>query len=272
MLKLRKSIKGKNMKKRLFSIVAIATLATNAWADISTEQLNTYLKASGTDVVLEKMQKQMAAGIEMKAKMRGQEVPADILKAITTIASSKENVEKFTKGLKSLDEKDYKEIVKFYDTKIGQKKADIARNTNALMMQQEIEKFSKKALPKERKNLISQFVNVTMSEKKMEKMAKVMMDATLKAMPKEMQAMIKEKMDAQMTQMKPMMKEQAEKGAAYMYRDYSDAELKLLIDHYKTPSAQKETDAVIDGSTEYMGAVMSQMMEVMKKKRDEGKK
>jgi len=68
------------------------------------------------------------------------------------------------------------------------------------------------------------------------------------------------------------MKEQAKKGAAYMYRDYSDAELKLLIDHYKTPSAQKETDAMMDGTTEYMGAVMSQMMEVMKKKRGEGKK
>ena len=260
------------MKKRLFSIVAIATLTTTAWADISTEQLNTYLKVSGVDVVLEKMQKQMPESIEMKAKMRGQEVPKDILKAIETIASSKENVAKFTKGLKSLDEKDYKVIVKFYDTKIGQKKANIARNTNALTMQKEIAEFANKELSIERKSLISQFVEVTMSEKKMEKMAKVMMQATLDAMPKEMQSMIKEKMDAQMAQMKPMMKEQAKKGAAYMYRDYSDAELKLLIDHYKTSSAQKETDAIIDGSTEYMGAVMSQMMEVMKKKRDEGKK
>jgi len=68
------------------------------------------------------------------------------------------------------------------------------------------------------------------------------------------------------------MKEQAKKGAAYMYRDYSDAELKLLIDHYKTPSAQKETDAMMDGTTEYMGAVMSQMTEVMKKKRDDESK
>jgi len=260
------------MKKKLFSLLTIATLTTTAWADISTEQLNTYLKASGADVVLEKMQKQMAIGIEMKAKMRGKEIPADILKAITTIASDKENINKFTKGMKSLDEKDYKEIIKFYDTKIGKKNADLSRNMDMLMMQQEIAKFSKKELPKERKSLISQLVDATMSEKKIEKMTKVMMQSTLNAMPKEMQATIKEKMDAQMAQMKPMMKEQAEKGSAYIYKDYSDTELKLLIEHYKTPSAQKETDAVIDGSTEYMGAVMSQMMEVMKKKRDESKK
>jgi len=81
------------MKKRLFSILAIATLTTTTWADISTEQLNTYMKASGTDVVLEKMQTQLATSIEMKAKMRGQEIPADVLKEINTIASNKNNLE-----------------------------------------------------------------------------------------------------------------------------------------------------------------------------------
>jgi len=63
-----------------------------------------------------------------------------------------------------------------------------------------------------------------------------------------------------------MIKEQAEKKTAYTYRNYSDAEIKLLIAHYKIPSAEKETNAVIDGGAEYMKAVMSQIMEVMKKK------
>ena len=260
------------MKKKLFSLLAIATLTTTVWADISTEQLNTYLKVSGADVLLEKMQKEMATGIEMKAKMRGKEIPADTLKAIATIASNKENVNKFTKGIKSLDEKDYKEIIKFYDTKIGKKSADLSRNMDMSTMQQEIANFSKKELPKERKSLISQLVDATMSEKKIEKMTKVMMQATLDAMPKEMQAMIKEKMDAQMAQMKPTIREEVEKSSAYIYRDYSDTELKLLIDHYKIPSAQKETDAMMDGTIEYMKAVMSQMMEVMKNKYNESKK
>jgi len=257
------------MKKRLFSILAIATLTTTTWADISTEQLNTYMKASGTD---EKMQTQLATSIEMKAKMRGQEIPADVLKEINTIASNKNNLELFTKRIKSLDEKDYKEIIKFYDTKFGKKNADLARNMNSLNMQQEIAKFSKKELSKERKSLISQVVEASMTEKKAEKMIKVMMEATVEAMPKEIRAKFKEKMDAQMVQMKPMMKEQAQKGASYIYRDYSDAELKLLIKHFKTPSAQKESEALIDGLTEYMKVVMSQMMEVMKKKHDESKK
>jgi len=261
------------MKKRLLSIVAMATLTTTTiWADISTEQLNTYMKASGADVILEKMQTQIADGIEMKAKMRGQEVPADILKDITAIASNKNNLELFTKGIKSLDEKDYKEIIKFYDTKLGKKNADLTRNINSLTLQQEIANFSTKELSKERKSLISQLVEANMAEKKAEKIVKVMMQSALDAMPKEIRAKFKEQIDTQIVQLKPKIKEQAEKGASYMYRDYSDAELKSLISHFKTSSAQKESEAIMDGLTEYMQTVMSQIMEVMKKKHDESKK
>ena len=254
------------MKKRLFSIVAIATLATNAWADISTEQLNTYMKASGADVVLGDMKKQISASIEMKAKMSGKEIPADDLNMMVDIVSNKENLALFTKGIQKLDEKDYKEIIKFYKTKIGKKSADLVRNMDMATMQKEMPAFAKKELSKERKSLITQLVEASMSEKKMEKMSKVMMKATISSLPKEMQAGFEEKMEAQMAQMKPMMREQAIISSAYIYKDYSDADLKSLIAHYKTPSAQKETDAMIDGGAEYMKVVMVQMMEAMKKK------
>jgi len=144
------------MKKRLFSIVAIATFTTTIWADISTEQLNTYLKASGT---LEKMQEEMASSFKMRGKMSGKEIPVDDLKIITTIITRKENLAHFTKAIKTLDEKDYKEILKFYDTKIGKKSTDLAKNMDMVPNQQEEVEFSKKELPKERKNLITQLVD-----------------------------------------------------------------------------------------------------------------
>jgi len=254
------------MKKRLFSLLTIAALTTTAWADISTEQLNTYLKASGTDVVLEQMQKQIASGIEMKVKMSGQEISADDLKMITDIFSKKENVKQFTKGIKALDEKDYKEIIKFYNTKIGKKSVALVKDMDMLNNQQKIAEFSKKELPKERKNLITQLVDASMFDEKMERLTQVMMEATIDAMPEDIQSSLIENMDAQMAQMKPIMQEQVEKSTTYIYRDYSDAEIKLLITHYKTPSAEKETDAIIDGTGEYMKTVMSQMMKEMKKK------
>jgi len=260
------------MKKRLLSIVAMATLTTTIWADISTKQLNTYMKASGADVVLEKMQKQLANGIEMKAKMRGQEIPADVLKEITAIASNKNNLELFTKGIKALDEKDYKEIIKFYDTKLGKKNANLTRSINSFTLQQEIAKFSTNELSKERKSLISQLVEANMAEKKAEKIVKVVIQSALDAMPKEIRSKFEEQMNAQMVQMKPQIKEQAKKATAYIYRDYSDTELKSLISHFKTSSAQKESEAVIDGLAEYMKAVMYQMTEVMKKKHNESTK
>jgi len=151
----------------------------------------------------------------MKAKMRGQEISADVLKEITNIASNKNNLELFTKKIKSLDEKDYKEIIKFYDTKLGKKNADLARNINSLNMQQEIVKFSKKELSKERKSLISQLVEVSMSEKKTEKIGKVMIQTTIDALPKEMRVKFQEKMDAQMPQIKLKMREETEKATLF---------------------------------------------------------
>jgi len=250
------------MKKRLFSIVAIAALTTATWADISTEELNTYMKASGANVVLEKMQEQITSSVEMKEKMRGHEVSQDTLNEIKKIVSSKENIAYFTKGIKALNEKDYKEIIKFYNTKIGKKNADLVQNEDMSMMQKEIESFSKKKLSTERKSLIMEVVDATMSEKKMEEMAKVMMEISVEALPSKVQASFREKMKARFDKMKPMMREQSIKSIAYIYRDFSDAELKLLIEHYKTPSAQKETDARIEGGTQYIKVVMSQMLQV----------
>jgi len=248
------------MKKKLFSLLTIATLTTTAWADISTEQLNTYMKASGADVVLEKMQKQMASSFKMRGKMSGKEIPVDDLKIITTIITSKENLAHFSKTIKRLDEKDYKEIIKFYDTKIGKKSADLAKNMDIVPNQQEEVEFSKKELPKERKNLITQLVDASMLKEKMERVMQVIMELKIDMMPEDKQAMLIKNFDTKITLLKPMIKEQAEKKTAYTYRNYSDAEIKLLIAHYKTPSAEKETTAVIDGGAEYMKAVMSQIM------------
>jgi len=248
------------MKKRLFLIVAIATLTTATWADISIKQLNTYMKVSGANVVLKEMQKQITSDIETKARMRGEEISQIILNEIRKIVSSKENLAYFTKGIKALNEKDYKEIIKFYNTKIGKKNADLVQNENMLTMQKEIESFSKKKLSKERRSLIVEAVDATMLEKKMEKMGKLMMEIRVESLPLKVQADFREKMKVRFEKMKPMMREQAIKSTAYIYRDFSDAELKLLIEHYKMPSAQKETDAIIEGGAEYIKVVMSQIL------------
>ena len=251
------------MKRKLFSLIAIATLTTTAWADISTEQLEKYMKASGVDVVLQKAQKEVVTGMQMKAKMRGRELPKELLNKIEKIVTKKENLEKFTKGIKSLDEKDYKEIMKFYNTKLGQKSAEIVRNMDIKNMKAEIAEFSKKALPKERELLISKLIELTMSEKQTENMAKVVMQSTLEALPKELQEKLKAKMDAQLAQMKPIMKQQVKANVTYAYKNYSNEELKSLIKYYKTSPAQAEATAMIDGPTEYLKSIMSEMIQVM---------
>ena len=260
------------MKRKLFSLIAIATLTTTAWADISTKQLEAYMKKSGADVVLKKAQEQVVTGMQMKAKMRGSEIPKELLTKVKNVVSKKENLAKFTQGIKSLDEKDYNKIMKFYNTKLGQKNAELVRNMDIQSMRTEIAEFSKKALPKERELLISKLIELTMSEKKSEKMARVVMQSTLEALPKEIQERMKEKMDAQLAQMKPMMKQQVKASTIYTYKDYSNKEIQSLIDYYKTAFGQAETTAMIKGSTEYIKSIMSEMIqEMMKMKQKKSK-
>jgi hypothetical protein len=78
-----------------------------------------------------------------------------------------------------------------------------------------------------------------------------------------MQEMMKKQMEVQMEQMKPMMKKQMELSTAYMYKDYSDKELKTLTTHYKTNPAQAEIEATIEGSSNYMKTVMPQVMNAL---------
>jgi len=258
------------MKKGLFTILLISTLTTTSWADISTKQLNTYMKVSGADVEIESIQKKIASIIKINAKRRGKEVSTDVLKAIRTIISNKENLKQLTKGLKGLDQKSYQEIIQYYDTKIGRKEANLARDKNSLTRQQT--KFSKKNLSKKRQSLLTQLTDITISEKRRVQITKILIEAKFSTISKEKRVLLKDKIDAKISKMKPILKEQAEEDTAYDYRDYSDSELKLLIDHYKMSSAQKEIDAIIDGLTGYMKVVMSQIMEVIKKKNNDSQK
>lgn len=251
------------MKKTLLSLLAITAITTTIWADISEEQLDTYMKASGANVMLENMQKQLGEGIKMQVQMQGNTIPPQVIEAITAVMVKEENLAKFTSGIKGLDEKYYKEIIKFYDTNLGKKSADIVRNMDIAKMQQGMMDFSKKELSKERKVLVNNLIEATMSEKRSEKMARTMMKSTLNAMPKAMQETISKQMEAQMEQMKPMMKKQMELSTGYMYRDYSDKELKTLTTYYKTNPAQAEIEATIEGSSDYMQTVMPQVMNVL---------
>jgi len=249
------------MKKRLFSLLIIALLTITAWADISAEQLNTYMKVSGTDVYFENMQKL----VEMKAKMSRKEISSDVLKEIRTVVSSKENIEQFTKVIKSLDEKDYKELIEFYSTEVGQKSADIVRNFDELKMQKEMIKFSKKELSKERKRLFIELIDTTISEKNMEKAAKRKLEASVKSLPKEMQEAFRKKMKAHQNQIKSKMRDEAIKGSVYIYRDFSDADLKQLIKHAKTSLSQREGDMILSARLNYFKAVKTQLIKVLKK-------
>lgn len=252
------------MKKRLFSILALVTITTTTWADISTKQLETYMKASGVDVMLQNLQEQMTSSITMKAKMKGKEIPVEFLEKISNIFGKKENLAKFTTGIKSLDEKDYNQIIKFYGTPIGKKNAELTKTMNLSTMQQEMIEFSKKPLPKDREFLISKITKLLMSEKKMEKMTKVMMESALNSMPKELQEKIKARMEVQLKQISSKRKQHAQLTTAFTYKDYSNEDLKSLINFYETASGQREINAIIAGSTEYLKVVMPQIMNMSK--------
>jgi len=253
------------MKRKLISLIVIVSLTTTAWANISTKQLETYMKVSGTNAFFEKAQQEIIFSIEMKFKRSSKKLPTELLKKMKVIVSKKENLEKFTKRIKVLDEKAYTQIIKFYKTKLGQKGLEQIKHLDMLKIQKEMKAFSKKKLSKDRELLISKLVKVSMSKKRTENMKKITMQVTLDAMPKKIREEMKKKMDRQFVQMKPMIEKEAKFTTSYEYKDYSNEELKSLIEHYETTSAQAETEAIIDGTTEYFKAVMSQIMKELKK-------
>lgn len=247
-------------------------MTTASWADITTEQLNIYMKASGTDIMLDGMQKQLGASIQQQALMSGDTIPPDVLKAMTEVMVKEDLLSKFTDGLKALDQKDYKEIIKFYSTDLGKKGADIVRKLDMVKMQSELTSFATKVIPEDRKKLLTVLIAVSMSEEKQMKLTETMMMTTLDVMPKSLQAEMKKQLTAQLAEMKPMIKEQTALMSAYMYRDYSNAELKKLAEHFKLSSTQAEIEAMIEGSSSYMSAAMPEIIKVVSKAKSKNTK
>lgn len=260
------------MKNTLLSILTITAITTASWADITTEQLDSYMKASGADVMLDGMKEQLGASMQQRAKMGGKSIPSDVLEAMTAAMTEKEVLAKFTDGIKSLDEKDYKALMKFYSSDLGKKSADIIRNTDMIKMQKEMAEFAKKVVPEDRKKLLSALTEASMSEKRQMNMTKTMMMSAVSSMPKEMQEQMKTQMEAQLEQMKPMLKEQITLMSAYTYRNYSDSEVKEMTKHYKLSSTEAEVEAIIKGSSSYMSAVMPKIIEVVRSSKEKDSK
>ncbi len=259
------------MKKRLCSLLAIATLTTTAWADISEEQLANYMKVSGADAVLNNAQEQIVHSIKIKSKVKGKVLPKKELNELLSVIKKQENLEKWTNKIKSLDEKEYAQIIKFYNTKLGQKQANLGRNLNVEKMQKEMKTFSKKASSKERKLLISELIKLSQSNELIEKKMKIIMELNLNEIPKNMQEKAKEKMNAQLAQLNPIIKKQVKMMNTYIYKDFSDEELKRLVNYYKTSPAQAETKAMNSGSIEYAKAVVSEVIQLSKKAKEKVK-
>lgn len=259
------------MKKRLLSILTITTLTTTSWADITSEQLDKYLKASGADVMLNQMQEQMSGSIQQRLKMEGRSIPSDVLEEMTKVIVNEENLAKFTESLKLLDEKDYNELMKFYASNLGKKSADLIRNTDMVKMQTEIVEFSKKTIPEDRKKLLAKLAKASMSEERKMNMTRTMMMSTINAMPKEMQETMKERIEAKLEQMKPMLNQQIALISAYTYRDYSNTEIEKMTKHYESSSTQAEVKAIMKGASSYMSTIMPQLIKVIKNKASNAK-
>ena len=255
------------MKKIFLSLSTTMILSTASWADISSTQLKTYLHDSGIETMLENMKTQLSQGIEQQSSMQGEKLPPKIVEGIKKIASKSENVDKFTYGLKHLDEKDYTNILKFYETSLGKKVAEIARTMDMAEMQENMMKFASKKVSSERTKLLSELSTAMMSEELQFKLAKEMSLTVVASLPKEMREVMTKQIDAQMEQMKPMLKQQMELSTAFTYKTLSTDELKEMTTYAKSTSGSAEVEAIMEGTIEYMRTTMSEMMQMMMKER-----
>ena len=255
------------MKKIFLSLSTTIILTTASWADISSTQLKTYLHDSGMEMMLENMKNQLSQGIEQQVTMKGEAISPKILEGIKKIASKPENIDKFTNGLKHLDEKDYNNIVKFYKTDLGKKVANIAATMDMVKMQESMMQFAQKKVSPKRKELLAELSLAMMSEEMQFKLAKEMALTMVASLPKEMQEMMTKQIDAQMEQMKPMLKQQMELSTAFTYRTLSNDELKEMIKYSKSTSGSAEIQAIVAGTVEYMKTAMSEMMNMMMKEK-----
>jgi len=257
------------MKKTLLSLLTLLAISTSAWADISTTELDAYLKASGEDIMLSNMQKQIKIGLEYQAKMRGETLPPKLLEAISNIMTK--NLSKFSEGMRSLDKKDYKSIMKFYATDLGRKVAEMIRQLDMVKMQKEMIEFAKKEISPKRKELLAKLAKADLSEERQLEMARESLLMRIKMMPKEMQEGMKKDLDNQLAQIKPMIKQQVQLTTAYTYRDYSNSEIVKITNYLKTPSAQAENRLIEKGMSDYMKAVTPETTKLLQNWKEKGK-
>ena len=259
------------MNKILISIVATMAMATTSFADITEKQLNLYMKASGGDAALTTIKTQLGGSLQQRAAMEGKTIPPKVFEAINAVATKDENLKKFTAGLIKLDEKEYSDIMKFYETDLGKKVAETARNMDMATMQKEMMEFSKKEMSSERKVIISQLATSLMSEEQQIKISKSMALSMISSMPKEMQEMMKSQIEKQIEASRPILKQQVELSTGYTYKDFSDKELNALTARTKTIAGRAEIEAMTNGMVSYMGTVMPEMIAELTKMGKESK-
>lgn len=259
------------MKKILISIVATMALTTASFADITNAQLNSYMKASGADVMLTTIKTQLGGTMEQRASMQGKTIPPKVVDAINAVATKDENLKKFTNGLLKLDEKNYKTLMKFYETDLGKKVADTVTKMDMTNMQKDMMAFSKEKISPERKAILSKLSASLMSEEQQIELSKSMALSMVSSMPKEMQEMMKKQIEAQLEQSKPMIQQQVELSTGFTYKDFSNKELESLTQHAKSASGEAEVKAIMTGTIDYMSAVMPEMIAELMKMGKEGK-
>lgn len=250
------------MKKLISIPLSLMLFASVSFAELNQQQVDTYLKVSGAQEMLNNLQQQIGGMVEQQAKQTGEKIDPLALVAIQDVMTRDENFAKFTNHVKNLDEKAYAALIAYYKTDLGKKVANIAAHTDLETMEKELPLFMaeiQKAPPSQQRMSLVKELNAAINTSELqEKMMVEMFDAINSIMPKEKQ-MPTEQIAGMLQGMKPIIEQQTQISTLFSYKSLSDKELQEVITHAKSSGGQAEVEAILNGTIDYMSVVMHQM-------------
>ncbi|MCF6245633.1 MAG: hypothetical protein L3J43_11445 [Sulfurovum sp.] len=259
------------MKHILYKILLVTLLFSSISADISQSQVDEYMKVSRTGAFLQYLQDAMFYQIVRIYKLDLNNTSNEVLDLIKNKLNSQAYVGQYTEKFKLLDSSQYNKMMSFYYTPTGKKYAKVIekdfkldKNSSRATLSASFKKFLlKNPFTEEKKMLIrkiTQNLNVvaifikTMEELNIYKKYTLPLKYNIDSI-KSIEVIKKE-----IKKNYALNREHEEETNMIYFKDFSEEELKEILDYTATDIAKLEYRLMMEARNSYYKEVMSDIM------------
>ena len=260
------------MKNILYKILLITLIGTNICAKINEEQVDKYMKFSEAEELLKYLQNDMLYRLINIYNLDLNNTSSEIIHSIKDELNSSIYVKKYTETFKDYEPSEYETMASFYNTKSGKKYAqnikkyfNLEKNSSKIELYDKFKIFlAKHPFSEEKKiivqkitqnlNIVTIFINIIEGfniyrEYALPTKYNIHSISYMKLMKKELQKNYN------------LNKSWEEETDMIYFKDFSEQELKEILEYTKTHTANVEYRLILKAINAYYKAVINDIME-----------